>query len=527
MLILAKMPPLPEFDRQVFEIVVSQDHYLRQVAERIDFERFRPRLAEAYCLGMGRPAIAPVRMLKILFLRFHYKLSDRQVMERTKTDMAFRWFLDLGLHEKVPNHTGGTYFRKRIGAERFAQVFQDLVTQAREAGLVKDRLRLKDATHMIADAVNLKPLQLTAQVRERLLQAAVPFFPEWVSQQRALIETLRQTTAEFSDDELLATRVECLRQMLVELRERVSQWPLVAEPERQRQRLHHALDLTEKLLADRADPHAQDRLASAEDPDARVGMHGSYFLGYLLDIAIDPDSELITSVNVLPGNGAEAADAITLIEQEEAAQGNDVEGLSMDGAGYNGRVLRELTDPEGLNLEMTVPPPELQKRTTFGPERFSLKIIDEHTSEVTCPNGQTSRRRRRTRHDTGYRYSFKHTQCARCPLRVECLENPASTHGRVIYKNDYEAEYLKVEAKAKTPEYRETRRTHPKIERKLGELVRHHQARRARFRGLQKALAQAVLTALVVNVKRMVKLLAKTTSEAISALSVRAELTAM
>ena len=109
-------------------------------------------------------------------------------------------------------------------------------------------------------------------------------------------------------------------------------------------------------------------------------MHGSFFVGYLLDMTIDPDSELITAVNVLPGNGAEAADAITLIQQEEAAQGNDVAGISIDGAGYKGPVLHELTDPHGLNLEVTVPPPTLAPRTTFGPERFSLKVIDERTS---------------------------------------------------------------------------------------------------------------------------------------------------
>ena len=63
------------------------------------------------------PAIDPVLMLKILFLCFHYKLSDRQVMERLRTDMAFRAFLNLGLHDKVPNHTDGTYFRRRIGEE--------------------------------------------------------------------------------------------------------------------------------------------------------------------------------------------------------------------------------------------------------------------------------------------------------------------------------------------------------------------------------------------------------------------------
>lgn len=524
MLILQKAPPLPEFDQQVFALVVPQEHYLRQVAACIDFERFRPRLAEAYSLGLGRPAIDPVRMLKILFLRFHYKLSDRQVMERTKTDLAFRWFLDLPLRAPVPNHTDGTYFRKRIGAERFAQVFQELVSQAREAGLVKDRLRLKDATHLLADVADVQPLQLAAQVRERLLQAASPFFPEWVSAQRAQIDTLRQTTAEFPDDERLAARVEHLRVLAAQLHEQAASLPATAATDPARQRLRHALAVADKLLADRSAPHAQDRLASAVDPDARVGFHGGYFVGYLLDLAIDADSELITSLNVLPGNGPEAADALTLIQQEEAAQGNDVQGLSMDGAGYNGPVLRALTDPEGLNLTMTVPPPAAPPRTTFSPERFSLTVIDEQHAELTCPHGQTTRQRSRTRQGTGYRYQFKNRSCAACPLRTECLANPASPRGRVVIKNDYEAEYAQVEAQAQTPEYRETRRTHPKIERKLSEVVRHHQARRARFRGLPKVLTHAVLTALVVNVKRLVKLLAQKTSAAAGALPVRAEL---
>jgi transposase len=520
-----QLPSLSDFDRQVFALVVPQDHYLRQVAAKIDFERFRPRLAEAYSLGMGRPAIDPVRLLKILFLRFHYKLSsDRVVMKRTETDMAFRWFLDLPLNQKVPNHTEGTYFRRRIGAERFAQVFQELVTQAREAGLVQDRLRLKDATHLIADVADVQPLQLAAQVRQRLLQAALPFFADWVQAQQAHIETLRQTTAEFADDERLAARIEHLREMAAQLQEQAATLPPAPPEDRPRLRLRHALALADKLLADRSDPQAKDRLVSAIDPDARVGYHGSFFVGYLLDMAIDADSELITSLNVLPGNGPEAADAITLIEQEETAQGNEVAGLSMDGAGYNGPVLRQLTDPQGLNLDMTVPPPTLAERTTFGPERFSLKVIDAEHAEVTCPNGQTTRQRCRTRQGTGYRYQFKARQCAACPLRRECLENPASPRGRVVAKNDYEAEYAKVESKARTPQYQQTRRTHPKIERKLNEVVRHHRCRRAHFRGLAKVLTQAVLTALVVNVKRMVKLLPQRPKAATAALSVRAEL---
>ncbi|MBV9692638.1 MAG: transposase [Alphaproteobacteria bacterium] len=436
MLTLPPARPLSAFDQQVFDTVVPHDHYLRHVAAHIDFERFRPRLTAAYSAGMGRPAIDPVRMLKILFLRFHYRLSDRQVMERTKTDMAFRWFLDLPLHDRVPNHTDGTYFRQRLGAERFVQLFQELVTQAREAGLVKDHLRLKDATHLIADVTDVQPLALVAQVRERLLQAAAPFFADWVQAQRATIETLRQTTAEWGDDERLTARVEHLRALAAQLHDRAAALPTATASGRARQRLQRALTVADKLLADRSDPPAQDRLASAVDPDARVGLHGGYFVGYLLDLAMDADSELITSLNVLPGNGAEAADAIALIEQEETAQGNDVEGLSMDGAGYNGPVLRALTDPNGLNLDMTVPPPTPAARTTFGPERFSLTILDEQHGAVTCPNGQTTPQRCRTRQGTGWRYQFKASPCRGCPLRNECLANPASPRGRVVVKND-------------------------------------------------------------------------------------------
>ncbi len=524
MLTLEKAAPLPEFDRQVFEMVVPNGHYLRQVAERIDFERFRPRLAEAYNLGMGRPAVDPVRMLKILFLRFHYKLSDRQVMERTKTDMAFRSFLGLGLSEEVPNHTDGTYFRRRIGPERFGQIFQELVGQAREAGLVKDRLRLKDATHLLADAAQITPLTLAAQVRERLLQAAAPFFTEWVNEQHGRIDILRQTTAEFTDAERLAARIEQLRDMAVQLRERIATLPIADADDAKRQRLDKALALTAKLLADRSNPEAKDRLGSAIDPDARTGLHGKYFLGYMLDLAIDADSEIITAVNVLPANGPEAADAITLIRQEEAAQGNKVEGLSLDGAGYNGPVLRELTDPAGLNLDVIVPPPQPAARTTFSPERFSLKVLENGCGEVTCPAGQTTRQRERLKDGHGCRYTYKTSQCASCPMREQCLQNPKSKKGRTVIKNDYEAEYRRVQEKVGTPEYAATRREHPKIERKLGEVARHHDNRHACYRGLGKVLCQSILTALVVNVKRMVKLLGQKVTEASGALAVRAEL---
>jgi Transposase DDE domain len=292
-----------------------------------------------------------------------------------------------------------------------------------------------------------------------------------------------------------------------------------------RRRLRRILAIAEQLLADNADPEAGDRLASAVDPDARTGLHGRYFNGFLLDIAMDADSEIITAMNVFSANRPEAEDAIKLIKQEEAAQGNDVQGMSMDGAGFNGPVLRELSDPEGLNIDVTVPPPQPAPRSTFGPERFSLTVLDNGCGELTCPAGQTTRQRERLKDKHACRYTYKASQCAGCSLRDQCLQKPQSKKGRTVIKNDYEVEHQRVYAKAKTAEYAQTRREHPKVERKLGELSRHHGNRKARYRGQPKTLAQSLMTGLVVNVKRIVTLLSQKAKAAMAPLPMRAEVT--
>jgi transposase len=525
-MIAAATSTLTELDERIFAALVPQDHYLRQVAAVIDFERFRPTLEQGYSATMGRTGIDVIRMLKFAFLSYHYRLSDRQVIARTRTDAAFRWFLGLSTTDDLPDPSDASYFRQRH-AERLPQTFQELLGIAREHGLVRDRLRLKDATHVFADAAQVKPLQLAAQVRERLLNAAEPLLPDWVTRQRQRLHALRQATAELPDDERLAARIEFVRGLTDELPPLLAALGEADAPSRRFERLQRALQIAAKLLQDHADPEAGDRLASAHDGDARLGKHGGFFLGYLLDLAMDADSELITAVEVLPGNaagnGLEAADAAGLIRQEEAAPGNDVASLSMDGAGYNGPALRELTDPEGLALDVTVPVPQKAPRQTFGPERFELVVLEGGGAEVTCPNGQKTRQRERNEDDTGWKYSFKASQCAGCRLREQCLQNPASRRGRKVSKNAYEGEYRQAEQKVGTPPYQQTRREHTKVERKLGEVARHQGQRRARYRGRARVRVQAVLTALAVNVKRMVRLVGEKVGQAVGTATVRAE----
>src|SRR3989442_558670 len=166
-----------EIDILVFEKLIPPDHYLRRVKQLIDFERFRDVVTDCYSPTMGRTAEDPVRMIKLGFLQFHYNLSDREVIAAAQVNVAFRDFLDLSLESRLPVPSLLTQFRTRLGEQRYQALFDQLVTQAREYGLIRDRLRLKDATHIMANIAVPSTLELVAQTRQRLLAAARPYAP--------------------------------------------------------------------------------------------------------------------------------------------------------------------------------------------------------------------------------------------------------------------------------------------------------------------------------------------------------------
>ncbi len=193
-----------------------------------------------------------------------------------------------------------------------------------------------------------------------------------------------------------------------------------------------------------------------------------------------------------------------LVRLEETAHGNDVKAVSIDGVGFNGPVLRELQDPEGLNVDTYVPPPQETKTGLFTPQDFTL---DTERGVLICPAGQssTSDFRDEQKHTTKYRFAA--TVCGACPLLPRCMERRPATNGRTVNKSDYQSEHDRARQKVLTPQYEAVRREHPKVERKLGEVMNRHGGRRARYRGLPKVLVQQLMATAATNVKRLVRLL--------------------
>lgn len=498
---------LTPFDLLVFETFVPADHYLRRLKAALDFTPLRALVADCYSPDQGRGALDPVWLFKLSLLQFHYDLSDDGVIRQAQVNVAFRFFLDCPAQTPLPEPSLLSQFRTRLGADRFAKVFHEILRQARAAGLVKDRLRLKDATHLIANIAVPTTLRLVAQTRDRLLAAAAPFAEAEVAAQRQAALALRQATADLQDEARLLARVTQLRELVAWGAAWQGRLEVGAPPVSLAvyAAFTTALGWARKVLGDR-EPQAPDKLVALTDPDARRSYHGDYYDGYLLDLSLDPDSGLICALDVLPANGDEAANAQCLIESEEAAHDNAIASLSMDAIGYNGPVLKALSeDANGPQVTVYVPPKPDWSPTPdlYQPADFKLNAAGD---ELTCPQGATTRTRYRDQKDHAWVYHFKASQCRACPLRANCLK--ATKRGaRCVSKNDFQAQYQAAKERATTDEYKQIRKEHPAIERKLNELVRWHDGRRVRYRGRLRVKVQYFMLGVVVNCKRIVRLL--------------------
>jgi hypothetical protein len=315
---------------------------------------------------------------------------------------------------------------------------------------------------------------------------------------------------------------------------------------------------------------AADRVISTVDPETRHGHKTSArgFDGYKGHVGIDPDTEIITDTAVSAGNVADGAVAATLIDElagsdepevpaarranleagvpgvasarhggggggrrgtkkrrngaaiarsrraearaarsraraarrrvvAERRAAGQIPVVYGDAAYGTGEFLDRLARAGIENRCRTQPPVNTAGR--FAKDRFS---IDLDAESVTCPAGVTAGIHR-DRHGNGVaRFA---SACATCPLRGSCT---ASLAGRVVNVSVHEARLADARAQGADPEWvADYRSTRPKVERKLGHLMRRrHGGRRARVRGKTKVDADFNLLAAAVNLARLATL---------------------
>jgi transposase len=104
---------------------VSADHPLRPIREMVDtvLKEMSPRFARLYA-KVGRPSIAPERLLRALLLQIFYSIrSERLLMEQLDYNLLFRWFVGMEMDERVWDHAVFSKNRERLLNEEIAEAF--------------------------------------------------------------------------------------------------------------------------------------------------------------------------------------------------------------------------------------------------------------------------------------------------------------------------------------------------------------------------------------------------------------------
>jgi hypothetical protein len=76
---------------------VPADHPLRPIRKMVDeiLKEMSPQFAKLYS-DVGRPSIAPERLLRALLLQIFYSVrSERMLIEQLQYNMLFRWFVGM------------------------------------------------------------------------------------------------------------------------------------------------------------------------------------------------------------------------------------------------------------------------------------------------------------------------------------------------------------------------------------------------------------------------------------------------
>lgn len=112
---------------------VPQDHPIRKVRRVVDkaLKALDEDFSHLYS-ELGRSSIAPEMLLRAQFLQIFYSIrSERQLVERLDYDLLFRWFVGLGIDDRVWNHSTFSKNRDRVLTADIAQrLFDEIKKQA-------------------------------------------------------------------------------------------------------------------------------------------------------------------------------------------------------------------------------------------------------------------------------------------------------------------------------------------------------------------------------------------------------------
>ena len=476
--------------------------------------------AEFYCPDNGRESVPPSRLGTALLLQTHNKVSDAEA--KARADFDIRWKVALGIEiEDRPfaKSTLQVFRAQLILHDKVREVFESSLRLARESGYLKKRGRrvaldttnilgrgaVRDTCNLLADGI-VKLLRALAAVE----RSNVKGWAEAQGYERYLGSSIKGESAiDWSDRKartaLLGEIVADADRLLEMARQAQGALP---EGSPERQGIVAAAELLGQLLLQDVertgdgiglkDGVSKDRMVSVHDPEMRHGHKSSRrrFDGHKAAIVVDTGSQLITAVDVLPGNAPDNLGALELVQRSEANTGAPVEEALGDAAYGDGDTRQAFADA-GRTLIARVP--GRPDKAHFPKEDF---LIDLDEGTCTCSAGQVTRSIRSSGTRTGptgrvhrmQGFRFDAAVCVACPLRSRCVAG-SSGLGRTVRLHPQEGLLQRALALQQSNAFAGYRQWRVVVEHRLVQLG----IRQAHYFGRAKTRFQLYLAATVAN----------------------------
>lgn len=457
----------------------------------------------------GRDSVPPRIVAVVMVLQRLNGLSDREAVDAFAFDL--RWKYAAGaLDFDHPGfvHTVLVDMRERLRRSAHPnRIFETVLAVAKDAGLL-GRKRVMDSTALY-DAVSTQDTvtMIRAAIRGLLRVADEALRTEIKAALRRQddYKDAGKPTCDWEDTAAREALVDALaNDGLAALK--VVQGRKVDSPAQEAAQLlatvlGQDLDRSEDGLFRIARRVAHDRVISTVDPEARHGHKTQTrgFDGYKGHVAVDPDSEIITATDVTAGNAADGVAAEVLVGSElaQAKQAPEGEPVEIYGdASYGTADMVEKIEAAGAEANVKVQAASPPRVGMYSQDDFN---VDREAGTATCPAGKVVRLRV---HQDGSAAADFSASCASCPLRAQCT---ASASGRTLNVHPKHATLVRSRVRQRDPQWRQRYRgTRPKVERKIGHLMRRkHGGRRVRVRGCAKVRDDFALLAAAINLARL------------------------
>lgn len=467
--------------------LVPEDHILRLINKYVDFNFIHDKVKHLYS-HTGRPSIDPEQLIKMLLIGYLFGItSERRLCLEVKLNIAYRWFLNMNMDDKVPDHS--TFSKNRHGRFKdsglFREIFDEIVWQCMAQGFISGAHVTVDGTLVKANASkkSMEPIVVNMNSKEYIDK----------------IEEENDKLDSNKNDGPKGTRIGAIGS-----EERVSREQEVKKYKAKLQK--------EKFKESAWEPGKDSRNLtklsnqthqSTVDPDAQLARkwfessrlcHGNNYL-------MDNKNRIIIGVLAdLPNMGGERRTAIKMLDYAVWHYGIKPETLGGDKGYFSGGMLNELN-----KRDIT---PHIPYTNTIKPKHLEIYTVNDFTydkskNEYICPAGRRMKYNGRNKLHNVWRCSIKHCRC--CHLKEKCTKSKL----RVLSVHIHERLIKQACELSKTKEYRISQRKRKLIEGLFGEAKDQMGMRVAKFRLRWNVTEQFLMTATVQNIKRFVKLMVK------------------